>query len=64
MKGLLLQKEAVSDLELTHDGKRLQKIFQELAACKDDSQQRSWFLHEDEHAITGHLEELLSILVS
>ena len=29
---------------------------------QDDSQQRSWFLHEDEHIISELLEELLFIL--
>ena len=48
----------------THDGQRLHVIFTELTARKDDSQQRSWALHEDEVIITQLLEELLSILVS
>ena len=34
-----------------------------MAACKDDSQQRSWALHEDESVITEYLQELISILV-
>ena len=38
-------------------------IFSEMAACKDDSQQRSWALHEDESVITEYLQELISILV-
>ena len=46
-----------------HDAVRLQVIFSELKACKDDSQQRGWALHEDEAVIIEYLEELLSILV-
>ena len=42
---------------------RLEVIFSEMAACKDDSQQRSWALHEDESVITEYLTELVSILV-
>ena len=49
--------------EGSQDAQKLETIFRELSACKDDSQQRSWFLHEDEHTITTHLNELLSILV-
>jgi len=30
---------------------------------KDDSQQRSWFLHEDEQTICQHIKELIAILV-
>ena len=37
----------------TGDAVRLREIFAELAKRKDDSQQRSWFLHEDEHIIAG-----------
>ncbi|XP_072027426.1 NCK-interacting protein with SH3 domain-like [Amphiura filiformis] len=49
-------------LEGGHDQERLQVIFQELTECKDDSQQRSWALHEDERIITDHLQELITIL--
>ncbi|XP_041350537.1 NCK-interacting protein with SH3 domain-like [Gigantopelta aegis] len=45
-----------------HDAVRLEVIFSELKACKDDSQQRGWALHEDESVIMEYLEELLSIL--
>ena len=51
-------------LENNHDAVRLAAILEELADCKDDSQQRSWFLHEDEAIITGYLEELISIAVN
>ncbi|KAL5015386.1 hypothetical protein ScPMuIL_009656 [Solemya velum] len=46
----------------SHDAVRLQELFSDLADCKDDSQQRSWALHEDESIIKGYLEELNSIL--
>ncbi|ELT89621.1 hypothetical protein CAPTEDRAFT_130967, partial [Capitella teleta] len=44
-----------------HDTERLSEILMGLAECKEDSQQRSWFLHEDEHKISSYLEELISI---
>ena len=53
-----------SNLESSKDAVRLEVIFSEMAACKDDSQQRSWALHEDESVITEYLTELVSILVS
>ncbi|XP_021368220.1 NCK-interacting protein with SH3 domain-like, partial [Mizuhopecten yessoensis] len=52
----------MSDEESGHDSTRLQHLFTELVACKDDSQQRSWALHKDQQTIQGYLEELLSIL--
>ncbi|XP_076448361.1 NCK-interacting protein with SH3 domain-like [Babylonia areolata] len=53
----------ISDEDISsHDAQRLSVIFSELTACKDDSQQRSWALHEDEAIIHEYLEELLSIL--
>lgn len=51
-------------VESSQDAIRLQVIFSEMAACKDDSQQRSWALHEDGSVITEYLQELISILVS
>ena len=55
----------ISDEDISsHDAQRLSVIFSELTACKDDSQQRSWALHEDEAIIQEYLQELLSILVS
>jgi hypothetical protein len=45
------------------DAIQLRKIFQQMELVKDDSQQRSWFLHEDEPVICRHLEDLISILV-
>ncbi|KAL8610250.1 hypothetical protein ACOMHN_038945 [Nucella lapillus] len=53
----------ISDEDISsHDAQRLSVIFSELTACKDDSQQRSWALHEDEAIIREYLEELLSIV--
>ncbi|XP_049792727.1 NCK-interacting protein with SH3 domain [Schistocerca nitens] len=46
----------------THDAYRLRVIFSELTSCKNDSQQRSWSLHEDEAVICDYLDELISIL--
>ncbi|CAH1784420.1 unnamed protein product, partial [Owenia fusiformis] len=51
-----------SKLESSHDAERLNVIFSEMAYCKDDSQQRSWSLHEDESVITEYLQELITIL--
>ncbi|XP_074646748.1 NCK-interacting protein with SH3 domain-like isoform X2 [Tubulanus polymorphus] len=51
-----------TSVENSHDAKRLSVIFSEMAACKDDSQQRSWALYEDEEIILEYLEELFSIL--
>lgn len=47
----------------THDATRLKTIFTELSMCKEDSQQRSWMLHEDESIIIEYIQELISILV-
>ncbi|XP_065155397.1 NCK-interacting protein with SH3 domain [Atheta coriaria] len=49
-------------IEQTHDASRLKIIFHELTYCKEDSQQRSWMLHEDEDTIKDYLIELRSIL--
>lgn len=51
-------------VEKTHDAQRLHVIFTELTSCKDDAQQRSWMLHEDEQVIIDYIKELTSILVS
>lgn len=50
-------------IEQTHDASRLKIIFNELTSCKEDSQQRSWMLHEDEGVIKEYISELISILV-
>lgn len=51
-------------LEETHDANRLKVIFTELTSCKEDSQQRSWMLYEDEPVIVEYIKELTSILVN
>ncbi|KAK2906456.1 hypothetical protein Q8A67_005441 [Cirrhinus molitorella] len=48
--------------QVCHDEQRLQVIFSDLARHRDDSQQRSWALHEDRALIACYLEELLQIL--
>lgn len=50
-------------IDETYDASRLKIIFQELTACKQDSQQRSWMLHEDESVLSDYFKELISILV-
>jgi hypothetical protein len=47
----------------THDAQRLRNLFSELADAKNDSEQRSWMLHEDEADISNYLTELIRILV-
>lgn len=49
--------------QICHDQQRLEVIFADLARRKDDAQQRSWALYEDEGVIRCYLEELLHILV-
>jgi hypothetical protein len=61
--GAWFQRDISDEDVSSHDAKRLEVIFSELTACKDDSQQRSWALHEDEAIIHEYLQELLSILV-
>ncbi|XP_041080845.1 NCK-interacting protein with SH3 domain-like isoform X2 [Polyodon spathula] len=48
--------------QVCHDEQRLQVIFTDLARHKEDAQQRSWALYEDESVIACYLEELLQIL--
>ncbi|XP_076985498.1 NCK-interacting protein with SH3 domain isoform X2 [Tamandua tetradactyla] len=48
--------------QVCHDEQRLEVIFADLARRKDDAQQRSWALYEDEGVIRCYLEELLHIL--
>ncbi|XP_035900188.1 NCK-interacting protein with SH3 domain [Anopheles stephensi] len=54
----------VSDALLgkTHDAHRLRLIFAELSDCKNDAEQRTWMLHEDEADISQYLTELIRIL--
>ncbi|XP_019618465.1 PREDICTED: NCK-interacting protein with SH3 domain-like [Branchiostoma belcheri] len=46
----------------SQDSERLEVIFSEMSSVKDDSQQRSWHLYEDQSIILEYLEELMSIL--
>ncbi|XP_067855126.1 NCK-interacting protein with SH3 domain-like isoform X2 [Heptranchias perlo] len=48
--------------QVCQDEQRLEVIFADLARHKNDAQQRSWALHEDESIISCYLEELLGIL--
>ncbi|KAJ0044227.1 hypothetical protein NL108_010826, partial [Boleophthalmus pectinirostris] len=48
--------------QVCHDEQRLEVIFSDLARHCEDSQQRSWALHEDHALIACYLEELLKIL--
>lgn len=48
----------------TYDASRLKSIFNDLTIRKQDSQQRSWSLHEDESILSENLKDLISILVS
>ena len=50
-------------MEMSQDAARLCELFAQMSACKEDSQQRSWALHEDEDVIMKNLQEMLSILV-
>lgn len=51
-----------SEDDLSHDHVRIKELLDKITECKEDSQQRSWALHEDQHTILSVLEELLSIL--
>ena len=58
------KKEEDTDALLgTHDGQQLIQILNKLTEHKDDSQQRSWAVHEDEGIILKLVKNLLSILV-
>ena len=48
----------------SHDGQQLIGILDELTEHKEDSQQRTWAVHEDEGIIHKLLKNLLGILVS
>lgn len=52
-----------SALESSLDARRLNAALLELTKCKDDQQQRSWALYEDQSIISEYLEEIASILV-
>lgn len=46
----------------TYDARRLRAIFADLADCKNDSEQRTWMLHEDESEILQYMQDLTGIL--
>lgn len=48
----------------TYDAERLKVIFAELNSCKQDEQQRSWMLHEDEAIIMEYITEMIQILTN
>ena len=49
--------------QVCHDQQTQEVIFADLARRKDDAQQRSWALYEDEDVMRCYLEELLHVLV-
>ena len=49
-------------IDNSSDAFQLRQIFRKLTECKDDEQQRSWALHEDEGMIIENLERLIEIL--
>ncbi|XP_045605711.1 NCK-interacting protein with SH3 domain isoform X2 [Procambarus clarkii] len=56
-------KDGVGDKwQQSSDGRHLVDLLEKLRECKDDEQQRSWALHEDEHTISTHLSDLLELL--
>ncbi|XP_050052033.1 NCK-interacting protein with SH3 domain isoform X1 [Dermacentor andersoni] len=63
LDSVLKAEECEKPLVASQDGDRLQLIFRRLWNCKNDDQQRSWPIHEDEALILGLLEELYTILV-
>ena len=50
--------------EESGDGRKLVQLLEKLRECKDDDQQRSWALHEDEHMIITLITQVIDILVS
>uniref|UniRef100_A0A8C6SBU1 NCK interacting protein with SH3 domain n=1 Tax=Neogobius melanostomus TaxID=47308 RepID=A0A8C6SBU1_9GOBI len=55
-------RSALPQGQVCHDEQRLEVIFGDLTRHREDSQQRSWALHEDHALIACYLEELLKIL--
>ena len=51
------------ELGSSHDALRLMEILHQLTEAKDDEQQRSWHLHEDEDTLNTLLQDMFSILV-
>ncbi|GFY11616.1 NCK-interacting protein with SH3 domain [Trichonephila clavipes] len=67
MKKNLTESEAIEEVakEVVHseDQRKLLDIFKQLWYCKNDEQQRSWPVHEDEDLISGLLIEMNNIFV-
>ncbi|XP_068714578.1 NCK-interacting protein with SH3 domain-like isoform X1 [Montipora foliosa] len=67
LKDLAHQKEFRSEDEdallQSHDGQQLIRILDELTGHKEDSQQRTWAVHEDKEIIHKLLKDLLTILL-
>ena len=55
--------DKLAKLETSADHDRLTKLFEQITAVKNDSQQRGWAVHDDLSTITNCLEELLQRLV-
>lgn len=51
-------------LRSSADARRLRTALAGLTACAQDAQQRAWALHDDNHFITQHLQEVINVLVS
>ncbi|CAL4060016.1 unnamed protein product, partial [Meganyctiphanes norvegica] len=51
-----------SSWQSSSDGRKLVELLERLRELKDDDQQRSWALHEDEYTIATHLNALLDLL--
>lgn len=63
----LLHKDITPSEEIldgTLDARNLRRILSHLTAMKEDAQQRSWHLWDDEATIKQNISELSSILVS
>lgn len=62
LKNLEVIERTHSPVGSSMDATKLSNIFKSLWYCKNDEQQRSWPIHEDEHLIQSSLKQLLHIL--
>lgn len=62
LKNLEVIERTHSPVGSTMDATKLSNIFKSLWFCKNDEQQRSWPIHEDEDSIQSSLQQLLKIL--
>lgn len=62
LKNLEVIERTHSPIGSSMDATKLRNIFKSLWYCKNDEQQRSWPIHEDEHLIQSSLQQLLQIL--